>query len=487
MTDLIQGHDPRTGRPAGEPVPATGVENVDAVVTAASAAFEAWRDTARETRAAALEAVADALDAHATELIALCDAETALGTARLTTELARTTGQLRLFSEVLRDGSYQGIVIEPAEAARPDLRRIKRPIGPVAAFCASNFPFAFSVAGGDTASALAAGCPVIVKAHEAHPRTSLRVAQLVKAALASAGAPDAVFDIVFGVEEGSALVQHPLLAGVGFTGSTRGGLALAKLCAERPHPIPFYGELGSVNPVVVFPGAARAKAREIARGYAASLTLGVGQFCTKPGVLFAPDEPELLEEIEAAVRETTGGPMLSAKIHEGYNVSIDGLGSRQDVDTLASGKPGEGPWSATPRVYRTTLDAVNEHRELLDEEHFGPVGIVVVGANPADAVRLLDADDVGHLAATVHADLASDDADEVRFVGRMLAERAGRVIFNGWPTGVAVTYAQQHGGPYPATTNPAFTSVGASAIERWLVPVVYQDFPPELLPPELRG
>jgi len=488
MTDLIQGHDPRTGRPAGEPVPATGVKNVDAVVTAAFAAFEAWRDTARETRAAALEAVADSLDAQLTELVALCDSETALGTTRLTSEFARTTGQLRLFSDVLRDGSYQGIVIEPAEAARPDLRRIKRPIGPVAVFSASNFPFAFSVAGGDTASALAAGCPVIVKAHEAHPRTSLRVAQLVKAALASAGAPDAVFDIVFGVEEGSALVQHPLLAGVGFTGSTRGGLALAKLCAERPHPIPFYGELGSVNPVVVFPGAAKAKAREIARGYAASLTLGAGQFCTKPGVLFAPDEPALLEEIEAAVRETTGGPMLSAKIHEGYNVSVDGLGSRPDVDTLASGKPGEGPWSATPKVYRTTLDAVNEHRELLDEEHFGPVGIVVVGADPADAVRLLDADDVGHLAATVHADLAGgDDADEVRFVGRMLAERAGRVIFNGWPTGVAVTYAQQHGGPYPATTNPAFTSVGASAIERWLVPVVYQDFPPELLPPELRG
>ncbi|HEV2345973.1 MAG TPA: aldehyde dehydrogenase (NADP(+)), partial [Actinocrinis sp.] len=454
MTDLIQGHDPRTGRPAGEPVPATGVENVDAVVTAAFAAFEVWRETGRETRAAGLEAIADALDGHTAELVALCDAETALGTTRLTGEVARTTGQLRLFAEVLRDGSYQGIVIEPAEGARPDLRRIKRPIGPVAVFTASNFPFAFSVAGGDTASALAAGCPVIVKAHEAHPRTSLRTAQLVKAALESASAPQGVFDIVFGVEEGAALVQHPLLSGVGFTGSTRGGLALAKLCAERPHPIPFYGELGSVNPVIVFPGAARARPREIARGYAASLTQGVGQFCTKPGVLFVPDDPALLEELEAAVRETTGGPMLSARIHAGYVASVDDLGSRGEVEPLASGNPGEGPWSAAPKVYRTTLGAVYEHRELLNEEHFGPIGVVVVGAAPTDALRLIEAEDVGHLAATVHADLDGDDVQEARLVGRTLAERAGRVIFNGWPTGVAVTHAQQHGGPFPATTMP---------------------------------
>lgn len=205
-------------------------------------------------------------------------------------------------------------------------------------------------------------------------------------------------------------------------------------------------------------------------------------------MLFVPDEPLLLEEIEAAVRETTGGPMLSAKIHAGYTASIDDLGSREEVATMASGRPGEGPWAATPRIYRTTLGAVYEHRELLDEEHFGPIGVVVVGADPADAIRLIEAEDVGHLTATVHADLeGGDDAVQVGSVGRLLAERAGRVIFNGWPTGVAVTYAQQHGGPYPATTSPAFTSVGATAIERWLVPVVYQDFPRELLPEELRG
>ncbi|MGH3415885.1 MAG: aldehyde dehydrogenase family protein, partial [Actinocrinis sp.] len=226
QADAIQGRDPRTGQPTGEPVPVTGTARVAEMVAAAQSAFEAWRDTARETRAAALEAVAAALDEGAAELVALADAETALGSARLTGEVARTTGQLRLFAEVLRDGSYQGVVIEHAEGARPDLRRIKRPLGPVAVFAASNFPFAFSVAGGDTASALAAGCSVIVKAHEAHPRTSRRTAEIVRQALAKAGAPDAVFDIVFGVQEGVALVKHPLLTAVGFTGSTRGGLAL---------------------------------------------------------------------------------------------------------------------------------------------------------------------------------------------------------------------------------------------------------------------
>ena len=482
----IQGHDPRTGGPVGDPVPATGSKRVEELVLEAYSAFETWRDTNRAARAAALEAVAEALDAHVTELVALADSETALGTTRLTGEVARTTGQLRLFAEVLRDGSYQGIVIERAEAARPDLRRIKRPIGPVAVFAASNFPFAFSVAGGDTASALAAGCSVIVKAHEAHPRTSLRTAELVREGLRKAGAPDGVFDIVFGVEEGVALVQHPLLSGVGFTGSTRGGLALAKLCAERPHPIPFYGELGSVNPVIVFPGAARSKAQEIARGYAASLTQGVGQFCTNPGVLFVPDEPELLDAIEAAVAQTTGGPMLSGRIHSGYVSAVEELGARGDVSLLATGKSGEGPWSAAPKVYRTHLSAVDNHRELMTEEHFGPVGVVVVGADPLDAVRLLISEDGGNLTATIHADLDGDDVQEARLVGRLLAERAGRVIFNGWPTGVAVSYAQQHGGPFPATTTPAYTSVGATAIDRWLVPVVYQDFPADLLPEELR-
>ena len=267
---LIQGFDPRTGEPAGEPVGSLSLSAVTQAVDEASEAFEQWRGF---DRAAALDAIAAKLDGHVDELVEAADRETALGRTRLAGEVGRTTGQLRLFAQVLRDGTYQDTVIEHAEGARPDLRRINRPIGPVAVFAASNFPFAFSVAGGDTASALAAGCPVIVKAHEAHPRTSKLTAELVLEALADVGAPRGVFGIVFGREAGAQLVQQPAIAGVGFTGSARGGLALAKLCAERPDPIPFYGELGSTNPVIVLPGAVSARGPEIAAGYAGSLTL----------------------------------------------------------------------------------------------------------------------------------------------------------------------------------------------------------------------
>jgi NADP-dependent aldehyde dehydrogenase len=489
----VQGYDPRTGEPAGDPVPGTTADQVSRIAARAAEAFEEWRETGREERARALEAAADALDAHAAELVALADGETALGEARLTGEVARTTGQLRLFAAVLREGGYRDIVVERAEGARPDLRRINHPIGPVAVFCASNFPFAFSVAGGDTASALAAGCPVVVKAHEAHPRTALRTAMVVAEALDSAGAPEGVFSIVFGFDAGIALVEHPAIAAVGFTGSARGGLALAKLCAERQKPIPFYGELGSVNPVFVLPGAAAARPEEIARGYAASLTLGVGQFCTNPGLLFVPaDDERLLEEIAAAVAETAGGPMLADRIHAGFVAGAQGLAERPEVRTLAEGKPGEGPWAATPVVYSVTAEDFLRSAGELREEHFGPLGLVVTytfGSGP-DPFNLLDVGALGdgQLTASIHLDPA-DGADVT--LGRTLADRlgalAGRIVFNGWPTGVAVTHAQHHGGPFPATTAPAHTSVGATAIRRWLVPVVYQDCPPELLPVDLAG
>lgn len=493
----VQGYDPRTGEPAGDPVRGTTAGQVSRIAARAASAFDVWRETGREQRADALEAVADALDAHAAELVVLADTETALGTARLTGEVARTTGQLRLFAAVLREGGYRDIVVDhaldPAQGARPDLRRINRPLGPVAVFSASNFPFAFSVAGGDTASALAAGCSVVVKAHEAHPRTSLRTAMVVADALDAAGAPEGVFSIVFGFEAGIALVGHPAIAAVGFTGSARGGLALAKLCAERHRPIPFYGELGSVNPVFVLPGAAAARPEEIARGYAASLTLGVGQFCTNPGLLFVPaDDERLLEEIAAAVAETVGGPMLADRIHAGFAAGAQQLAARPDVRTLAEGKPGEGPWAATPVVYAVTAEDFLRSAGELREEHFGPLGLVVTytfGSGP-DPFNLLDVGALGdgQLTASIHLDPA-DGADAT--LGRALADRlgalAGRIVFNGWPTGVAVTRAQHHGGPFPATTAPAYTSVGAAAIRRWLVPVVYQDCPPELLPADLAG
>ena len=488
--DQIQGYDPRTGEPAGAPVPATTTEGVDRAVAGAQQAFPAWRAF---DRAAALDAIAAVLDEHKDELAALADRETALGVPRLAGEVARTTGQLRLFSEVLRDGEYQDTVIEHAGTATPDLRRVNRPLGPVAVFAASNFPFAFSVAGGDTASALAAGCPVIVKAHEAHPHTSLRTAELVKQGLQSIGAPEGVFDLVFGFEAGVYLIKHPGITAAGFTGSTRGGLALAKLCAERPTPIPFYGELGSVNPVFVLPGAVAERATDIAKGYAGSLTLGSGQFCTNPGVMFVPEDAALLDAIAEAVSGTVGAPMLAQRIHDGLAAGLEELAAIPGVRLVAEGKPGEGPWAPTPAVYAVSAKDFRANAERLREERFGPVGLVVTyipntDSAPTPAALLAEGSvGEGHLTSTIHLN-AKDEAD-VAAARELLPELeriAGRIVFNGWPTGVAVTHAQHHGGPYPATTAPAHTSVGAAAIRRWFAPVVYQDAPAELLPAVLK-
>ena len=480
--ELIQGFDPRTGEPAGEPVGSLSLSAVKQAVDEASEAFEQWRGF---DRAAALDAIAAKLDEHVDELVETADRETALGRTRLTGEVGRTTGQLRLFSQVLRNGTYQDTVIEHAEGARPDLRRINRPIGPVAVFAASNFPFAFSVAGGDTASALAAGCPVIVKAHEAHPRTSKLTAELVLEALADVGAPRGVFGIVFGREAGAQLVQQPAIAGVGFTGSARGGLALAKLCAERPDPIPFYGELGSTNPVIVLPGAVSARGSEIAAGYAGSLTLGSGQFCTNPGIMFVPEDVAFLDAVAEAVSGTVGAPMLAERIHGGLVAGVEELAAVPGVRLLAEGKPGEGPWASTPAVYVVSDADFRANAEQLREEHFGPVGLVVT--YPADRQPDVDGVSEGNLTATIHLD--SENGRDVAAAREVLPELeriAGRIVFNGWPTGVAVTHAQHHGGPFPATTAPAHTSVGSAAIRRWLVPVAYQDAPAALLPAALR-
>jgi NADP-dependent aldehyde dehydrogenase len=479
---VIQGYDPRTGQPAGEPVPETTDRGVDTIVAAAAAASPAWSDR----RAEALEAVADALDARTGELAAIADTETALGGERLTGEVARTTGQLRLFAEVLRDGRYVDAVLTPAGGAVPDLRRMARPVGPVAVFAASNFPFAFSVAGGDTASALAAGCPVVVKAHEGHPITSELTAGIVAGALASAGAPPGTFGLVHGVEAGLRLLRHPAIAAAGFTGSTGGGLTLARVCAERPVPIPFYGELGSVNPCVVLPGAAFARPAAIAIGYAASLTLGTGQFCTSPGLLFVPEDVGLLTAITEAVGASSGGPMLSGRIFAAFQDAVAEVAAHPGVTELAAGRPGAGPWDATPRVFQLTLKEFADDIAILSRERFGPAGLVISYPSVEDLVSVLGAL-TGNLVGTVHLDTDSAaDLDLARPVVATLERIAGRIVCNGWPTGVAVVAAQHHGGPWPATTAPAYTSVGTAAIRRWLTPVAYQDLPPALLPPPLR-
>jgi NADP-dependent aldehyde dehydrogenase len=484
---MIQGYNPRTGEPAGEPVAETAGTAVDAIVAEAVAAFPAWAASSR--RAEALEAVADALDANAAELAALADTETALGSERLTGEVGRTTGQLRMFAAEIRtagdgaagDGGYLDPVISPAAGAAPDLRRVNRPVGPVAVFAASNFPFAFSVAGGDTASALAAGCTVVVKAHEAHPRTSAATARIVSEALTSAGAPAGTFALVHGVQAGLRLLRHPSITAAGFTGSTAGGLALARICADRSVPIPFFGELGSVNPVVILPAAAQARAEQIASGYATSLTLGTGQFCTNPGLLFVPEDSALLTAVADAVAASSGGPMLSARIFAAYQDAVAATADQPGVTVLATGKPGEGPWAATPRMFAATL---KEFTAALAHEQFGPAGIVITYPSLDDLLPVLSALP-GNLTATVHLD--APDEPMARQLLPVLERIAGRIICNGWPTGVAVVAAQQHGGPYPATTAAAFTSVGTAAIRRWLVPVAYQNFAPELLPAALRS
>ncbi|MFC4016192.1 aldehyde dehydrogenase (NADP(+)) [Nonomuraea purpurea] len=472
---MIYGHDPRTGEPVGAALTETDSAGVDLIVSAAIAAGAAWRATPAAERASALEAVADALAAHVDELWQLADQETALGEVRLRGEVGRTAGQFRLFANVLRDGGYVEAIIDHANSSltppQPDVRRMKHALpGVVAVFAASNFPFAFSVAGGDTASALAAGCPVVVKAHPGHPNTSERVAKIVRDALPY---PD-LLGLVQGMQAGVDLVQHPSVVAAGFTGSVAGGKAIQKLIEQRETPIPFFGELGSVNPVVVLPSA---PVKEVASGFAGSLTLGVGQFCTNPGIMFVPEGDELREAIVEAVAGTAGGPMLAERIRDGYLGGVDRLG---ELRLLAEGKPGEGSWAVTPKVFITDLGSFEEKLPRIAEECFGPASIVVTYQEISELRPVLERLE-GSLTATVH----STDPEEAGDLVDVLGRKAGRLIWNGWPTGVAVCWAMHHGGPWPASTS-TFTSVGATAIQRWLGPTAYQDWPEELLPDELK-
>ncbi|WP_330257957.1 aldehyde dehydrogenase (NADP(+)) [Streptomyces murinus] len=489
MTDTtsapLRGISPRTGEPVGDPVAVSTATDVDAAARAAARAFPVWSAVPAADRARALDAAADALDAARDELVAVADAETALGEVRLTGEVGRTSGQLRLFAEVLRDGGHVQAVLTPADPAtgRPDIRRMRQAIGPVAVFSASNFPFAFSVAGGDTASALAAGCPVVVKAHEGHPATSAAVARVVAGALREAGAPEGVLGLVTGFEAGAALVNHPAVKAAGFTGSQSGGRALYDLAAARPEPIPFYGELGSVNPVVVLPGAAAERTREIAEGYAQSLTLGTGQFCTNPGLLFVPEDGALVDAVAAAVGAATTGAMLTSRIRDGYRARVAELDETADLHRLASGSAGDDSFAVAPRVWRLSLKSFADRLDTLAEECFGPAGLVVTYPD-LDSLTEVLASLPGSLTGSVHA--AAGDAAAAARVVTALRHRVGRLIHNGWPTGVAVCWAMHHGGPWPSTTAPLHTSVGATAIDRWLVPISYQDWPDDLLPPELQ-
>lgn len=444
----------------------------EALAGAAAAARPTARTTAGE-RAAWLRAAADALDAAAGELVALAGAETHLPDARLTGELARTTFQARLFADRLESNLLGDVRIDHADpdwpmGARPDIRRTTVPIGPVLVFAASNFPFAFSVFGGDTVSALAAACPVVVKAHPGHPQLSRRTAEVVSGVL-----PPGVFALIEGEADGAAAVADPRIKAVAFTGSTRGGRALFDIAAGRPDPIPFFGELGSTNPVVVTPAGWAARGEEIATGFAASMTLGSGQFCTKPGVVVVPDADAFL----AAVPELAAGPMLNERIESGFRSAA---GEMATLTTIARGEVGA---DVSPILFRAGASEVVDHPELLDLEVFGPAALIVEYRGVAEALTLIDAL-TGQLTGTVYG--ADGDPDAPELVAR-LAEHVGRVLWNQWPTGVSVTDAQQHGGPYPASTAPLTTSVGTAAAARFLRPVAFQNMPDAALPAELRG
>lgn len=467
-------------------------QEVDQAVRAAHAATGALAD--RTVRAAFLRSAAELLDASKDHLVEAADAETALGPVRLTGELARTSYQLRAFADIVDEGAFLGIVIDhPDDSATPpipDLRRYKVPLGVVAVYSASNFPFAFSVPGGDTASALAAGCPVVVKAHPDHPATSELVASVLRRAAAQHGIPEGVLGLVHGFEAGVELVKHPLVSAAGFTGSVRGGRALFDAAAARPVPIPFHGELGSLNPVVITAEAAAERAEQIGAGLAGSMTLGVGQFCVKPGLVFAPngaDGDRLVKSLTDAVSDTDAGVLLDHRMRDNFVAGVAERAELPDVDApVTPGAGGEhtvSPGFLTVPAQRLATDG-GDH-DLLLEECFGPVTVVARYEDDAEVTSVLSRLP-GNLSATVH--LSEGEAAGQGRGAEILAELtplAGRVLVNGWPTGVAVAPAQHHGGPYPATTSTS-TSVGGTAVERWLRPVAYQNTPEALLPPELR-
>ena len=454
----------------------------DSIAATAAAAAEFGSTSPRE-RAAALLAIADALAAAEDELVPPAMAETALSEGRLRGEIKRTVVQLRLFAEVCAAGEFLDVRIDDADpgfvlGARPDLRRYLIPVGPVLNFAAGNFPFAFSVAGGDTAAALAAGCPVVVKAHPGHPELADRTAEVMRAALVSVGLPADVLGLIHGQQAGIDALRDERIAAASFTGSFRAGQMLAAIAAGRPKPIPFYGEMGSVNPVVVTPDALAARADLIAEGFIGSVTGSAGQLCTKPGFLFVPGELSLAGA--AAV-----GPqrLLNAGIADGYARRRAEILATPGVRVLVEGAVTAG--GASPTLVETDLDTLAEHRGTLLDEAFGPLSVVVRYRPDQPLAGPIAALFAGSLTASVHTG-ADEDSDWLRELVAVLRELAGRVVFNGWPTGVAVTPAMQHGGPFPANTTPATTSVGTAAIGRFLRPVTYQDCPPALLPEPLR-
>jgi len=477
----VVSHDPRTGRPL-PPVEDSTADELDAAVDAASRAARAVAGSPPSVRQTWLRAVADALESEADELAGVADTETALGRTRLTAEVHRAAWQLRFYADVAGEGSFLGATIDRATSQTPDLARMNVPLGPVAVFGASNVPFTHGVVGHDVSTAIASGCPVVVKAHPAHLGLSRRLADLAGRALASAGAPDGLFQLVVGHQVGIDLVRHPGIAAVAFTGSQQGGLALWRVANEREVVIPVFAEMGTVNPVVVLPSAT-ADMASLADAFVGSFTIASGQVCTKPGLLLAPRGIGAAREVADALDRARVEPvMLTESVAAGVETGLRDLVAAGATTVLRVDRDAPG-WSAPAAVLEVSLDQVRRGSRLL-EECFGPVTLVCEYESLDEVHRAL-AELQGSLAASVFA--APDDPDpEVARLVEVLTAGAGRVVVNGWPTGVAAGWAQHHGGPWPSTTRPDSTSVGAGGLHRFLRPVAFQTVPAAWLPPALQ-
>lgn len=473
-------HGPSHAFSAGTPA------HVDAAVQAAEDAFEVFANTTAAERAALLNKIADELDVRGDAITEIGTQETGLPEARLNGERGRTTGQMRMFADHILKGDYLDrrhdvALPDRAPLPRPDIKMMQRPIGPVAVFGASNFPLAFSTAGGDTAAALAAGCPVVVKGHPAHPGTGEVVAQAIDAAIKALGLPSGVFSLIQGVDldYAKALVQHPLIKAVGFTGSLGAGRALFDMCAARPEPIPFFGELGSVNPMFLMPAAMSARGGEIASGWAGSLTMGAGQFCTNPGVaivIAGSDADAFINTAADALGEVDAQTMLTDGIANAYRSGRDRIKGSAGVQEVLTSTCDLR--NATPYLYVTSGEEWLANEEL-GEEVFGPLGMVVTVKDFTEMQQVARSLQ-GQLTCTLHMD--EGDTDQAQALMPVLERKAGRILANGFPTGVEVSDAMVHGGPYPASTNFGATSVGSLAIRRFLRPVSYQNLPDALLP-----
>ncbi|MCM2456495.1 aldehyde dehydrogenase (NADP(+)) [Rhizobium sp. CG4] len=485
------GVEAATGEPLDVLFGGATAEDVEHATKQAWEAFSEYRETDLSRRAAFLDAIADEIENIGDDLIVRAMAETGLPRGRLEGERTRTVGQLRLFAKEVRDGRFQELRFDSADPGRkplpkPDLRLRNIALGPVAVFGASNFPLAFSVAGGDTASALAAGCPVVVKAHSAHPGTSELVGRAVQTAVARAGLHPGTFSLLFdaGFEVGQRLVADPRIRAVGFTGSRRGGTALIDIASRRKQPIPVYAEMSSINPVILFPAALKNRAADIASSFVASLALGAGQFCTNPGLLLALDGEGLDAFVSQAARllpQIDAQAMLTPSIAKAYCDGVAKLTGHPEVRVIASGKPGS-QFDGTAALFETSADAFLAHHELQDEV-FGAAGLIVRCKDLEQLEQVLDVLE-GQLTIALH--IAEDDEPAARGLVPKLELLAGRLLVNGFGTGVEVSPAMVHGGPYPATADGRSTSVGTLAIYRFLRPVSYQDFSPALLPVALR-